>query len=134
MWITRVSIANPVFATTMTIALLVMGAMAYTRLPVDRNPNVESPYVQVNTRYPGASPQTMESEITSVVEAELRGLAGVRSIESTSSEGNSQVSLEFEFGVDPAAALQEVRDKLAPLRFARDVVPPHASRTAAADA
>ena len=68
MWITRVSINNPVFATMMMAALLVLGLFSYQRLNVDQFPDVSFPIVVVQTEYPGASPETVESDVTRKIE------------------------------------------------------------------
>ena len=68
MWITRVSINNPVFATMMMAALLVLGLFSYRRLNVDQFPDVSFPIVVVQTEYPGASPETVESDVTRKIE------------------------------------------------------------------
>jgi HAE1 family hydrophobic/amphiphilic exporter-1 len=64
MWFTRVSLANPVFATMLMLALMVLGVFSYQRLKVDQFPNVDFPVVVVTVDYPGASPEIVESEVT----------------------------------------------------------------------
>jgi len=64
MWFTRVSLKNPVFATMLMAALVVMGLFAYQRLKVDQFPNIDFPVVVISTEYPGAAPEIVESEVT----------------------------------------------------------------------
>src|SRR5262245_44372769 len=126
MWITRVSIANPVFATMMMVALLVLGLFSYVRLNIDQYPDVTFPMIAVQTVYPGASPETVESDVTRPLEEQLNTVSGVKNVTSRSSEGRSQIMVEFVLGTDSIAAAQDVRDKVALVRpgFRREVDEP----------
>src|SRR5258705_8295943 len=84
MWFTRVSISNPVFATMMMAALLVLGAFSYSRLPVEQFPDVSFPVVVVQTEHPGASPENVEEEVTRRVGAAVKPLHGIKTIASRS--------------------------------------------------
>ena len=126
MWITRVSVNNPVFATMMMVALMVLGAFSYQRLSVDQMPNVDIPIAVVGTPYPGASAEAVEQEITRRVEDAINTIQGVKTIRSFSREGFSNVVAEFHLHIDAKAAVQDVRDKVAQVRrsFNRDVGEP----------
>jgi hydrophobe/amphiphile efflux-1 (HAE1) family protein len=93
-------------------AIVVFGALFYTRLNVDMFPEVNYPIVTVTTIYAGAGPETMESQISDPIEEALNSLSGVESLRSASLEGISQVYVEFEMDIDVGTATQEVRDKL----------------------
>ena len=87
MWFTRVSIANPVFATMVMAALCVLGLFSYSQLRVERLPDITPPIVFVVVAYPGASPEAVETELTRPIELSLNGIAGVKMIRSNSSRG-----------------------------------------------
>ncbi len=96
MWFTRVSISNPVFATMMMAALLVLGAFSYSRLPVEQFPDVSFPVVVVQTDYPGASPENVEEEVTRKIEETVNTVSGIKTLSSRSYEGRSAVIVEFD--------------------------------------
>src|SRR5450432_4785320 len=100
MWITRVSINNPVFATMVMIGISVLGLFAYNRLRVEQMPDVSLPYLLVVTSYPGASPEVVETDVTKPVEYAINTVSGVNTIRSTSLEGQSQIFAEFRLTTD----------------------------------
>ena len=118
MKLTRIAVDNPVFATMMMVALLVMGLFSYRQLGVDQFPNVDFPIVVVTTNYPGAAPETVESEISRKIEESVNAIAGLKNLSSRSLEGQSIVIAEFELSVPSAAALQDVREKVQMVRAA----------------
>jgi hydrophobe/amphiphile efflux-1 (HAE1) family protein len=130
MWITRISIANPVFAAMMMIALCVLGFFSYHQLRVERLPDIAPPIVFVTVAYPGASPEAVETEITKPVELALNGIAGVKMIRSVTLEGSSQTVVEFRLDADMSRAVQDVRDKVAvaQVAFPDDAETPNVSR------
>ncbi|MFK3779862.1 efflux RND transporter permease subunit [Agrobacterium sp. NPDC089420] len=130
MVLTRISVSHPVFATMMMVALLVMGAFSLQRLGLDQYPDVDVPVVAVVTAYPGATPETVEAEVTRPVEEALNAIGGLDEITSTSYEGRSVVVVKFKLQVQGAAATQEVRDKVAAIEtnFPEDVKKPAVSR------
>ncbi len=130
MWVTRVSIANPVFATMVMVALCVLGLFSYARLGVEQMPDVNPPVAFVDVAYPGASPEAVEREITKLVEEGLNSIAGVKRITSRSFEGRSQTSVEFTLNADMARAMQDVRDRIAVVQsaFPKDAKPPTVAR------
>jgi multidrug efflux pump subunit AcrB len=113
MWITRVSINNPVFATMVMVALCVLGVFSYVRLGVEQLPDVTPPIAFIQVEYPGASPEAVEREVTKLVEEAVNSIAGVKRITSRSFEGRSQTQIEFTLNADMARAMQDVRDRLA---------------------
>jgi hydrophobe/amphiphile efflux-1 (HAE1) family protein len=126
MWITRVSISNPVFATMVMIGIAVLGLFAYNRLRVEQMPDVTLPYVLVLTNYPGAAPEAVEADVTKPLEYAINTVSGVSLIRSNSREGRSEVFAEFRMSTDMSRAMQDVRDKIAQVRptFPRDVKDP----------
>jgi HAE1 family hydrophobic/amphiphilic exporter-1 len=130
MWFTRVSIANPVFATMMMAALLVLGVFSYSRLPVEQFPDVSFPVVVVQTEYPGASPENVEEEVTRRIEESVNTISGIKTLSSRSYEGLSVVIIEFDLSMDPKLAAQDVREKIALIRssFRDEIKEPRVSR------
>ena len=108
----EICVKRPVFAIVLILVLVVFGTVGFTRLGVDRLPEVENPTVNVSTSYPGASPEAIETEITEVIEENVNTIAGINELDSTSTEGNSRVTVSFNLDVDPDLATQEVRDKV----------------------
>mgnify|MGYP001247343283 CR=1 FL=1 len=130
MWMTRVSINNPVFATMVMVALCVLGLFAYQRLGVENMPEVNMPGAWIDIRYPGASPEAVEREVAKPMEEVINTIAGVRRIQSRSFEGRLQMSVEFTLDTDVDRAMQDLRDRvsLAQSRFPRDVKQPTINR------
>ena len=116
MKISDISIRRPVFATMMIGALLVIGMFSYTTLPVDLYPEVDFPFTVVSTVYPGASAESVETEVSKKIEEAVNEISGVRHITARSREGYSIVFVEFLLERDGAEATQEVRDKVAGIR------------------
>src|SRR5207342_1664774 len=126
MWITRVSIRNPVFATMVMIGIAVLGIFSYNRLRVEQMPDVSLPFVLVLTAYPGANPEVVETDVTKPLEYAINTVSGASLIRSNSKEGRSEVFAEFRMSTDMSKAMQDVRDKIAQVRpsFPRDVKDP----------
>lgn len=130
MFLTRISINHPVFATMMMVMILVLGLFSYGRLGVDHYPETDLPVVVVATTYTGASPESVESEISRPIEAALNTIGGIDTITSESYEGRSIVVVQFEVDVDSQDAAQEVRDRVARLetKFPDGVATPQVTR------
>ncbi len=130
MWITKTSIGQPVFATMVMVALLVLGIFSYNRLPVEQMPNVSNPFVFVSIAYPGASPEQVENDLIKPIENVLNTVNGVKKIYATTREGLGFLQAEFRLSTDMAAATQEVRDKVAQIKpgFPREAKDPLVSR------
>jgi hydrophobic/amphiphilic exporter-1 (mainly G- bacteria), HAE1 family len=116
MWFTRVSLQNPVFATMVMLALVVLGIFSFQRLKVDQFPNIDFPVVVISTEYPGASPEIVESEVSKKIEEGVNSIAGISSLISRSYENQSVVIMEFQLQIDGRKAAEDVREKVASLR------------------
>ncbi|MEB1528324.1 efflux RND transporter permease subunit [Xanthomonas sp. WHRI 7945] len=110
MKLSDVSITRPVFAAVMSLLLVVLGVMAYSRLTLRELPAIDPPIVSVEVRYPGASAAVVESRITQVLEDALAGIEGIETIEARSSNGVADISIEFRVSRDIEAAANDVRD------------------------
>ena len=108
------------------LSLVVFGALGYARLGVDQFPDMEFPVVRVAAQLEGASPEVMEQDVTDVLEEELNSISGVRALSSTSGQGTTGITVEFELGTDIDVAAQEVRDKVARAqsRLPEEIDPP----------
>lgn len=130
MFLTRISVAHPVFATMMMVTILVVGLFSYSRLGVDQFPETNLPIVVVATSYTSASPASVESEVSRPIESALNTIGGIDTITSESYEGRSIVVVQFELDVDSQVAAQEVRDRVARLEagFPDEVDTPQVTR------
>ncbi|KVW96908.1 efflux RND transporter permease subunit [Thiobacillus denitrificans] len=116
MILSDISIRRPVLATVMSLLIILVGLIAFDRLPVREYPNIDAPVVSVRTVYPGASAEVMESQITKPLEDSLSGIEGIRTIKSVSREEVSQITVEFVQSRDPEAAANDARDRVARVR------------------
>ncbi|PTT17796.1 nodulation protein NolG [Acidovorax sp. HMWF029] len=116
MWFTKVSLKNPVFATMVMLAIVVLGLFSYQRLKVDQFPNIDFPVVVVTVDYPGASPEIVESEVTKKIEEGVNSIAGINALTSRSYEGSAVVIIEFQLHIDGRKAAEDVREKVATVR------------------
>ena len=116
MFISDLSIKRPIFATVMMLALLTLGIFSYRRLAVDMFPDVEMPILSIVTKYPGASPETVEREVSKRIEEAVNPIAGVKHVISTSRESVSTVVVEFKLEVKINEATQEARAKVNAIR------------------
>jgi multidrug efflux pump subunit AcrB len=130
MWITRVSIKNPVFAVMVMVALCVLGIFSYSKLGVEQMPDISPPGIWMEVTYPGASPEAVEREVIKPMEEAVNSVAGVKRITSRSQEGRGTMSAEFSLDADMNRATQEVRDRVAAVQagFPRDVKAPTIAR------
>ncbi|MDX9847763.1 MAG: efflux RND transporter permease subunit [Tenuifilaceae bacterium] len=110
--LSSLSINRPVLASVLSIVIVIFGVVGYTYLGVREYPSVDPPVVSVSTSYVGANADVIEAQITEPIEAALSGIAGIKSLTSTSADGRSSISVEFELGVDMEAAANDVRDKM----------------------
>jgi HAE1 family hydrophobic/amphiphilic exporter-1 len=114
--IANISIRQPVLITMLMLALVVVGALGYSRMPVDLMPDISIPYVFVTTIYPGASPSEVQREISERLEQALGSVNGVKNITSSSSENVSTVLVEFNLEIAPTRAAEDVRERVAAIR------------------
>ena len=111
--ISELSLKRPVFATVMNVLIIVFGIVGYSFLAVRDYPAIDPPIVTVSTSYTGANPDIMENQITEPLEKQINGIPGIRSITSSSTLGNSNITVEFNLDVPLEAAASDVRDKVA---------------------
>ncbi|PSN77369.1 hydrophobe/amphiphile efflux-1 family RND transporter, partial [filamentous cyanobacterium CCP4] len=108
---TNFFIRRPIFASVCSLLIILIGVVSYTRLPVREYPDIEPPIVTVTTAYPGANPRVVETEVTEILEDEINGVDGIKTLRSTSSQGSSQITIEFELDRDLDVAAQDVRGR-----------------------
>ena len=119
--ISSLSINRPVLATVISLVIILFGGIGYVFLGVREFPSVDPPIVTVMTNYVGANADVIESQITEPLEESINGIAGIRSLTSISSDGRSNITVEFELGVDMEAASNDVRDRVS--RAIRNIPP-----------
>lgn len=110
--ISELSLKRPVLATVMNLAIILFGIVGYTYLAVRDYPAIDPPVVNVSTSYTGANSDIISNQITEPLEKQINGIPGIRTITSSSSLGSSNISVEFNLGVDLEAAASDVRDKV----------------------
>jgi hydrophobe/amphiphile efflux-1 (HAE1) family protein len=110
--ISEFSIKRPVFATVLNLMIILFGIVGYTFLAVRDYPAIDPATINVSTSYTGANPDIMESQVTEPLEKQINGIPGIKTITSSSTLGNSNITVEFELGVDLEAAASDVRDKV----------------------
>ena len=128
--ISELSIRRPVLATVLTLVILLFGAIGYMSLGVREYPSVDNPIISVTCSYPGANADVIENQISEPVEQNINGIPGIRSLTSTSQQGQSRITVEFELSVDLETAANDVRDKVsrAQRNLPRDCDPPTVSK------
>lgn len=128
--LSSISINRPVLAMVFSLVIILFGFIGFSYLGVREFPSVDPPVISVSTSYVGANSDVVESQITEPLEDAINGIAGIRTISSSSREGRSNISIEFELGVDLEAAANDVRDKVsgAVRNLPPDVDPPVVSK------
>lgn len=128
--LSEVSIKRPVLSTVFMLIILLLGAIGYTYLAVREYPSVDNPIITVSVSYPGANADVIEKQITEPLEQNINGIPGIRSLMSSSSQGYSRITVEFELSVDMETAANDVRDKVSRAQryLPRDVDPPTVSK------
>ena len=116
MWLADTSVKRPVFATMVIMALVVLGAVSYPEIGVDLFPKVDFPIVTISTHLNGASPEVIDVDITDKIEGAVNTINGVKTITSSSTEGDSRVTVEFILERNIDLAVQDVREKVALIR------------------
>lgn len=115
-WLSNLSVRRPVLAVVMMLTIVVIGAVGYGSLGVDKFPAVEFPLVTVTTVYPGAAPSAVELDVTDKIEAAVNTVSGIETLSSVSTEGASLVIVQFTLEKNADIAAQEVRDQIAQIR------------------
>jgi len=116
MKLSEISIQRPVFATVMSLAVILFGILSFSRLPVREYPDIDPPIVSITTLYRGAASSVVETEVTDVLEEQLATLEAVKTITSSSREQGSVITVEFELERDVEEAANEVRDRVSRVR------------------
>lgn len=129
--LSTISIKRPVLALVMNIVIVIFGVIGFLFLGVREFPSVDPPVISVSTSYTGANAEIIESQITEPLEEALNSIAGIKTLTSTSRDGGSNISAEFDLGVDLEAAANDVRDKVSGVvrRLPPDVEPPNVSKS-----
>jgi len=110
--LSELSIKRPVFAVVCSIVIIIFGLIGYSFLGVREYPAIDPPVVNVRTSYVGANAEIIEQQITEPLEKAVNGVEGVKNITSSSSQGSSNITVEFELGVDLERAANDVREKV----------------------
>ena len=116
MGLSELCIRKPVFATVLSLVVMLIGFVSFTRLTVREYPNIDPPVVQVQTIYRGASAEVMESAVTRVIEESIAGIEGIDFLRSVTRQESSQISVRFKLGRDVEAAANDVRDRVGRVR------------------
>jgi multidrug efflux pump len=124
-------IKRPVLAIVVSILIVLFGIIGYSFLGVREYPSIDPPVVTVSTSYPGANAEVIESQITEPLEESINGIAGIRTLTSSSRDGGSSISVEFQIGTDMEAAANDVRDRVsrAQRSLPPDVDPPRVTKS-----
>ncbi|RFA31022.1 multidrug transporter AcrB [Alkalilimnicola ehrlichii] len=110
MILSDISVKRPVFATVISLLIVILGVASLRQLPVREYPNIDPPIVSISTTYQGAAPEVVNNEITEIIERGISGVDGIRDITSQSREGRSQTTIQFHLSADVDAAANDVRD------------------------
>ncbi len=116
MIVSDICIRRPVFATVLSLAVVLIGLVSWTRLTIREYPNIDEPVVTVRTTYKGASPDIIESQVTKPMEDSLAGIEGVDVLSSISRQEDSQITIKFRLERDPDGAAADVRDRVSRVR------------------
>jgi multidrug efflux pump len=112
MILSDISVKRPVFASVISLLLVVFGIVSFNRLPLREYPDIDPPVVTIETIYPGASANVVETRITQLIEERIAGVEDIQFIESTSEDGRSRVTIEFTTGRDVDGAANDIRDRV----------------------
>ena len=112
MILSDLSVKRPVLAAVLSLLLIAFGLVAFDRLPLREFPNIDPPIVSIDTVYRGASADVVESRVTRIIEDRIAGIEGIRFIESSSEDGRSKISVEFNVDRDVDAAANDIRDRV----------------------
>jgi multidrug efflux pump len=129
--ITDTAVKRPIFAIVINLLLLTFGLVAFTMLPLREYPDIDTPVVSVSTSYPGANAEVVETKITQIIENQISGIEGIKSITSSSRNGSSNITIEFTIDRDIDAAANDVRERVsrAQDRLPDQVRPPEVSKS-----
>ncbi|NMH67048.1 efflux RND transporter permease subunit [Shewanella salipaludis] len=135
MILTDLSVKRPVFASVISLLLIAFGLVAFDKLPLREYPNIDPPIVSIETSYRGAGAAVVESRITQLIEDRISGVEGIRHVSSSSRDGRSSVTLEFDIGRDIEAAANDVRDRISGLlnNLPEEADPPEVQKASGGD-
>ncbi len=135
MLLSDLSVKRPVFASVVALLLVVFGLLSFERLALREYPDIDAPVVSIDTRYPGASAAIVETRVTQILEDRIAGLEGIRFIDSSSADGRSRISIEFDISRDIDAAANDIRDRVSGAldEFPPEVEPPEIEKADADD-
>jgi multidrug efflux pump len=112
MWLSDTSVKRPVFAAVINLIVIAFGIIAFTKLPLREYPDIDPPIVSIDTTYVGASANVVETRITELIEERISGVEGMKSIESTSEDGRSRITVEFDIRRNVDDAANDIRDRV----------------------
>ncbi|CAB0151763.1 Efflux pump membrane transporter BepG [Pseudidiomarina piscicola] len=130
MVISDISVKRPVFATVVNLLLIVFGIVCFTMLPLREYPDIDPPVVSIDTNYAGASAEIVETQITQPIEDRISGIEGIKNISSSSRNGRSRITIEFDLSRDVDSAANDVRDRVSRVvdNLPEQVDPPEVSK------
>ncbi len=133
MHLSDITIRRPVLATVMSLLLVVLGALSYTKLALRELPDIDPPVVSVETNYPGASAAVVETRITQILEDAVSGIEGVDTLQSSSRNGHAAITIEFKLSRDIESAANDVRDAISRVvdRMPEEADPPEVAKVSA---
>ena len=108
----EISIKNPVFAWMLMFGLMIFGLLSFKGMGVGQMPDVDFPVLNISVTWEGAAPEVIESDVVDIIEDAVMGIQGIREVSSSSLQGRTEITLEFELERDIDVALQEVQSKL----------------------
>lgn len=131
MWLSDTSVRRPVLAAVLNLLLVAFGAVAYTRLQVREYPDIDPPIVTIETYYRGASASVVEARITQRLEERISQVEAIKNISSVSTDGKSEITVEFNLGRSLDAAANDIREAMGPVvaTFPEEVQPPNVGKT-----
>ncbi len=130
MVISDISVKRPVFASVIALVLVIFGVVSFDRLALREYPDIDAPIVSIETTYPGASASVVETRITRVIEDRIAGVEGIRFIDSNSSDGQSEISIEFGIDQDIDVSANDIRDRISGIldNLPEDADPPEVQK------
>ncbi|QTP54468.1 efflux RND transporter permease subunit [Billgrantia sulfidoxydans] len=131
MRLSDVSVQRPVLATVLALLIVAFGLLSLQRLSLQEYPSIDPPVISIDTRYPGAAANVVESRITQVLEDRIAGIEGIEVVTSSSEDGHSRINIEFGLEMDIDAAANDVRDRIsgAQRNLPDDAEPPEVQKT-----
>ena len=130
MMLSDISVKRPIFATVISLLMVAFGLLSFNQLSVRELPDVDPPVVSIETRYPGANARVVETRVTQIIEGAIAGVEGIRTIDSASSDGRSNITIEFNLERDIDAASNDVRDRVSRVlnNLPEEVDPPEVAK------